>query len=172
MDNANGVDRPFVGYSLSRVAVALDLNALTGPLQGRWQLPLHLDSSARALYDFGSPADRAAAYQLILLEAGSSADHERWLDRDELLRLWPELYLPRVVRAAWQAEHLVLSRIGAGPDVPQVQRPEDRHCLLPPRNEGAPRRVLPARSWARPARSILATRSVTARAHAAVASRP
>jgi hypothetical protein len=89
VDNANGVDRPFVGYSLSRVAVALDLNALTGPLQGRWQLPLQLDSSARALFDLGSPTDRAAAYQLVLLEVGTSADHERWLDRDELLRLWP-----------------------------------------------------------------------------------
>ncbi len=25
---------------------------LRGPLNGRWQLPLHLDASARAVYDF------------------------------------------------------------------------------------------------------------------------
>ena len=71
------------------------------------------------MYDFGSPAERELAYQFVLLEAGSRLDHEQWLDRDELLRLWPELYLPRVVRAAWPAEHAVLARIGAGPRVPQ-----------------------------------------------------
>lgn len=99
--------------------VAPDRDALPGPIAGRWQLPLHLDSSARALYDCASPADRAVAYQLVLLEAGST-DHEQWLARDELERLWPRLYLPRVVRAARQAEHPVLVRIGAGPHVPQL----------------------------------------------------
>ncbi len=120
MDDTSSAGPPFVGYALRRVAVAPDLDALRGPLHGRWQLPLHLDASSRSVYDFGSPPDRELAYRLVLLEAGSRLDHEQWLDRDELLRLWPELYLPRVVRAAWQAEHAVLARIGAGPHVPQL----------------------------------------------------
>lgn len=119
VDDESPPGPPFVGYALRRVVVAPDLNALRGPLAGRWQLPLHLDASARALYDFADPLSRAEAYRLVLLEAGSAADHEQWLARDELVRLWSQLYLPRVVRAAWQAEHPPLARIGAGRDVPQ-----------------------------------------------------
>lgn len=111
---------PFSGYALRRVVVAPDLDALRGPLHGRRQLPLHLDSSARPFYDFASGRDRAQAYQLVLLEAGDPADLEQWLQHAELLRLWPELYLPRNVRAAWQSQHAVLARIGAGPHVPQL----------------------------------------------------
>ncbi len=110
---------PFSGYALRRVVVVTDLQTLHGPLQGQRQLPLHLDSSARPFYDFGSARDRAHAYQLVLLEAFEIIDLERWLQHDELLRLWPELYLPRHVRAAWQSEHPVLAGIGAGPHVPQ-----------------------------------------------------
>jgi hypothetical protein len=86
---------------------------------GQHQLPLHLDSSARAVYDFGSASDRAHAYQLVLLEAGSTDDLEQWLQHQELLRLWSGLYLPRVVRAAWQAQHRTLEQIGAGANAPQ-----------------------------------------------------
>lgn len=110
---------PFSGYALRRVTVAPDLDALRGPLHGSFHLPLHLDASARAVYDFAFPASRELAYRVVLLEAGSPRDHEQWLDREELLRLWSDLYLPRVVRAAWQAEHPVLQRIGADPQVPK-----------------------------------------------------
>ena len=111
---------PFSGYALRRVVVAPDLHALRAPLRGQRQLPLHLDSSARRFYDFGSARDRAQAYQLVLLEALEVADLEQWLQHAELLRLWPELYLPRKVRAAWQREHPILASIGAGPHVPQL----------------------------------------------------
>ena len=110
---------PGTGYALRPVVVASDLMALHGPLHGNWQLPLHLDASARPVLDFANAADREEAYQLVLLEAASEADLEQWLDRDELLRLWPELYLPGQVRAAWQSRHDVLARVGAGPRVPQ-----------------------------------------------------
>ncbi len=110
---------PGTGYALRPVVVASDLTALHGPLQGHWQLLLHLDASARPFLDFADAADREEAYQLVLLEAASEADLERWLYCDELLRLWPELYLPRQVRAAWQSRHDVLARVGAGPRVLQ-----------------------------------------------------
>lgn len=120
MNEASVGSPPFSGYALRRVVVAPDLEALRGPLHGQHQLPLHLDSSARPVYDFGSPRDRAQAYQLVLLEAVTTGDLEQWLQSDELLRLWPDLYLPRVVRAAWQSRHRVLAQIGAGPHVPQL----------------------------------------------------
>jgi hypothetical protein len=106
---------PYVGYQLRPVVVAPDLGALHGPTRGSHQLPRHLDSSARAYFDFAAPGDRTAAYQLVLLESTDVADHEQWLQRPQLL----ELYLPRAVRAAWQSAHPELARIGAGPHVPQ-----------------------------------------------------
>ncbi len=111
---------PGTGFALRRVVVAADLDALRGPLTGQRQLPLHLDASARAVFDFSVAADREQAYQLVLLEAGTVTDLEQWLDGRELLRLWPDLYLPRVVRAAWQDRHAALARVGAGPHVPQL----------------------------------------------------
>jgi hypothetical protein len=110
---------PYVGYQLRPVVVAPDLGALHGPTHGSHQLPRHLDSSARAYFDFAVLGDRTAAYQLVLLEAADVADHEQWLQRTQLLELWAELYLPRAVRAAWQSAHPELARVGAGPHVPQ-----------------------------------------------------
>ena len=122
MTSAGTVDGPIpgTGFALRRVVVAADLDALRGPLIGRRQLPLHLDASARAVFDFSVAGDREQAYQLVLLEAGTVTDLEQWLDGSELLRLWPDLYLPRVVRAAWQDRHPALARIGAGPHAPQL----------------------------------------------------
>ena len=111
---------PGTGYALRPVVVASDLTALHGPLEGLWQLPLHLDASARPILDFKVASDREEAYQLVLLEASCQDDLEQWLDGHELVRLWPELYLPRAVRAAWQARHPELERVGAGPRVPQL----------------------------------------------------
>lgn len=119
MTRTGPVTAPYVGYTLRHVVVAPDLQALRGPLQGQWQLPPHLDSSAPAVFDFARPRDLEEAYQLVLLEASSTADLEQWLDGEQLLRLWPELYLPRVVRVAWQSQHPQLARVGAGPRVPQ-----------------------------------------------------
>lgn len=111
---------PFSGYALRPVVVTPDLKALRGPLHGRRQPPLHLDASARPHYDFACPQDRSTAYKQVLLEASDPADLEQWLEHDELLLLWPELYLPRHVRAAWQNTHPPLANIGAGPHVPQL----------------------------------------------------
>jgi hypothetical protein len=71
---------PGTGYALRRVLVATDLAALRGPLSGRWQLALHLDASARAVYDFADPDEREDAYQIVLLEAASPADLKQCLE--------------------------------------------------------------------------------------------
>jgi hypothetical protein len=107
------------GYALRTVTVVDDLGRLHGPLEGTLQLPLHLDASARSTFDLADEHRRELLYQLVLLEAGSDADLEEWLDAAELVRMWPQLYLPRVVRAAWEARHPVLADRGAGPHVPR-----------------------------------------------------
>ncbi len=100
--------------------MAADLDRLHGPVSGRHQLPLRLDASARTVLDFADAAERAEGYQLVLLEARDVADLEQWLDRDELVRLWPELFLPRELRRAWQTQHADLAAAGAGPLVPSA----------------------------------------------------
>ena len=109
---------PGAGRALRPVIVAERLRDLHGPLTGLHQLPLRLDASARPLYDFADPHDRDLAYRIVLSEACSAADLTDWLDRDALLAMWPQLYLPKNVRAAWQDQHPELAQLGAGPHVP------------------------------------------------------
>lgn len=120
--NTAGPDKPIpgTGYALRTVIVAEDLDVLHGPLAGRAQLPLWLDASARRTYDLTDPHERALLYEVVLLEAGRPQDLSDWLDGEELVRLWPDLYLPRVVRAAWQAKHRRLEQAGTGPNVPPL----------------------------------------------------
>jgi len=97
---------------LRQVVVATGLAALRGPVSGRWQLPPHPNGSRGGrTTNFADPDER---------EAASPADLERWLGGTEFLRLWPQLFLPRVVRAAWQPQQPTLARAGAGPGVPQM----------------------------------------------------
>jgi hypothetical protein len=116
------VDRPGSSRSSGRllrvVVVVDDLADLRGPLTGEHRLPRHLDSSARHLYDFGDPKWRELAYRTVLMEAGTVTDVADWLDRDVLLAIWPELYLPPLVREAWQRRHPDLASAGTSPLVP------------------------------------------------------
>jgi hypothetical protein len=102
------------------VVVVDDLADLRGPLTGEHRLPRHLDSSARHLYDFGDPKWRELAYRTVLMEAGIVTDVADWLDRDVLLALWSELYLPPFVREAWQRRHPELAAASSGSLVPST----------------------------------------------------
>ncbi len=55
------------------------------------------------------------------MEAGTEADLTAWLDKDSLLAVWPQLYLPPFVRQAWERRHPQLACAGAPPHVPPVQ---------------------------------------------------
>lgn len=101
------------------IHVPADLNVLRGPLRGKVQLPLHLDASAQATYDLGDARRRWLLYEVVILEAWRDEDFGAWLNRDALVEAWPSLYLPRPVRAAWEARHPALAARGAGPDVPR-----------------------------------------------------
>lgn len=109
---------PSSGRMLRTVVVVDDLADLHGPLTGQHRLPRHLDASARHLYDFADPQWQELAYRTVLMEAGTVTDLADWLDRDALLAIWPELYLPPFVRAAWQRRHPELASAGTSPLVP------------------------------------------------------
>ncbi|GAA4216213.1 hypothetical protein [Actinocatenispora rupis] len=90
---------------IRRVPVEDDLTRLNGPTTGVVQLPnrllwqpdVHLDLSDRALLQF--------LYETVLREAHTGEELETWLDGETLIRLWPDLYLPRAVREQWERKH-------------------------------------------------------------------
>jgi hypothetical protein len=96
-------------YAFRPIAVPADLDALQGPLSGVVQLPSHIDTSARAWYDLADIRRRGMLYAVVILEAWRDEDFAAWLNRDALIELWPDLQLPRPVRARWEAKHPVLA---------------------------------------------------------------
>jgi hypothetical protein len=88
------------------VTVAPSLADLRGPTRGAVGLPLWLFWSCPGhTFDLGDQDMRRWLYQTVLREAGCLEDLTAYLDRDTLIALWPELYLPRGVRQAWEDRH-------------------------------------------------------------------
>jgi hypothetical protein len=66
-------------------------------------LPVELNWSAPARrYELRDRRQRARLYELVLRE-GEPTDLERWVDGVLLIDIWPDLVLPRGLRAGWQA---------------------------------------------------------------------
>jgi hypothetical protein len=65
-----------------------------------------------------TPAQPFMVNRRVAQQAGTEADVTEWLDKNELLALWPQLYLPSFVREAWERRHPELVLAGARPDVP------------------------------------------------------
>jgi len=89
-----GWDRPI--FSL------VSLDRMHGPLSGIVHLPLSIYNSGCGpdeVFDFGDEAARREAYAIILTHADAD-EAAKLLDADELLRLWPRLWLPTHVRRA------------------------------------------------------------------------
>ncbi|MFF1823699.1 hypothetical protein ACFVWG_40735 [Kribbella sp. NPDC058245] len=75
----------------------LDLDAALATVT----LPLHLNwSEPGRSFDLRNRADRARVYETVLREGGPE-DILQYVDGAFLVDLWPELVLPRDVRAAW-----------------------------------------------------------------------
>jgi hypothetical protein len=89
----------------TRVVTAPSLNELRGPVSGVIELPRRLFWQPDRHVDLDDPALLAWTYETVLREAVSVEELRTWLDGPTLVRLWPELYLPRWVRQAWQARH-------------------------------------------------------------------
>jgi hypothetical protein len=76
---------------------------LRGPFGGHVTLDRSLDWSSDSTYDLDDPGDLQVMYQTVLNEAATADDLIRWLNADNLLRVWPSLWLPVRLRALWQA---------------------------------------------------------------------
>jgi hypothetical protein len=66
------------------------LDDLKGPAAGDVELPLHVAWSGRRVYDVGDSEQRLVLYALLLAEA-QREDLERFLHRDSLVSMWPQL---------------------------------------------------------------------------------
>jgi hypothetical protein len=103
---------PRAGYQSRpgrRVTVAPSLADLRGPTEGVVELPLWLFWSCPGhAFDLGDRDMRQWLYQTVLREAGRLEDLTAYLDGATLIALWPDLYLPKDVRQAWEDQHPVL----------------------------------------------------------------
>ena len=99
-----------------RAVVAASLADLRGPTTGTVELPLWLFWSIPGhTFDLGDRDMRRWLYETVLREAGRPGDLTSHLDGDTLIALWPELYLPKGVRQAWEDTHPVLRAAAAAP---------------------------------------------------------
>jgi hypothetical protein len=96
--------------------VAASLADLRGPAEGTVELPIWLFwSSPDHTFDLADPDMRRWLYQIVLREASRQEDLTAYLDGDTLIALWPELYLPKGVRQAWEDRHPALRTAAAAP---------------------------------------------------------
>jgi DNA invertase Pin-like site-specific DNA recombinase len=100
---------PYQARPGRRVLVIDDLADLRGPTTGSVELPLRLFwSLPDHRFDLDDPDMRTWYYQTVLREASRPTDITTYLDGDTLVSLWPDLYLPKGVRRAWEEHHQVL----------------------------------------------------------------
>jgi hypothetical protein len=91
-----------------RALVAPDLGALHGPTSGTAVLPHRMFWQADRRIDLDDPHLLRWTYETVLREAATAEELRAWLDGPTLVRLWPELFLPRGVRRAWEERHPAL----------------------------------------------------------------
>lgn len=95
------------------VLVAGDLAELQGPVSGTVELPLWLFWYPDRTFDLDDPATLRWMYQTVLREAARPGDLTEFLNGDTLVAVWPELFLPKGVRQAWEERYPVLRAASA-----------------------------------------------------------
>ena len=91
------------------VLVVRDLADLHGPASGPVVLPLRLYwSPPGRVFDLDDPFMLRSMYQVVLGESIRAEELTGNLNRDTLLAVWPDLYLPKGVRLAWEERHPML----------------------------------------------------------------
>jgi len=85
-------------------------------VDGTVRLPLRLYwSGSSPGFDLGETFLRRWLYEIVLREAASPEDLTSYLDGGTLVALWPDLYLPKGVRQAWEELHPALRAAPAAP---------------------------------------------------------
>lgn len=97
-----------------RVAIVRSLGELHGPLSGVVELPHRMFWQPDRHVDLDNPALLRWAYETVLREAATGDELRAWLDGPTLIRVWPDLFLPRWVRQAWQQSHPELAAQAPG----------------------------------------------------------
>lgn len=79
------------------------LGELTGPVEGRVALPLHVAWSGLRTYDLDQPRQCMSLYRTVLAE-GQHDDLVAFLNRDLLLAQWSDLrtLISRHIRTVWE----------------------------------------------------------------------
>ena len=96
------------------VLVAADLADLCGPVTGVVELPLRLFwSAADRTFDLADPDMLRSMYEKVLREAVQAGELAAYLDGGTLIAVWPQLFLPRNLRQAWEQRHPELRRAAA-----------------------------------------------------------
>ena len=94
-----------------KVLVAADLTDLRGPTEGVVELPLRLFWSAPdRRFDLGDLDMLRSMYEKVLRGAIRMDELITYLNGGRLIDVWPDLFLPRDVRRAWEDQHPVLRR--------------------------------------------------------------
>lgn len=92
---------PFSFADIRAYALPQSLDELQGPASGTITLPHELAWSGRRRFDLADSYDRLAMYKIVL-EEGDPSHLRRLLNRDMLLREWPNMLPARQVRSLWE----------------------------------------------------------------------
>ena len=107
---------PYQARPGRRVLVVRDLADLRGPASGMVTLPLRLFwSPPGRVFDLDDPFMLRSMYQIVLGEAIRAEELTTYLNRDVLLAVWRDLYLPKGVRRAWEEMHPALRAAAPAP---------------------------------------------------------
>jgi hypothetical protein len=90
--------------------VPSSLDALGGPVTGVLELPVTVHWGPQRVYDLATSHEMVFAYQQIVRE-GTTADQERLLNRDLLVRVWSELILPPRCQRLWETRFCELATV-------------------------------------------------------------
>ena len=97
---------PYQSRPGRRVLVTTNLADLRGPVQGTVVLPLRLYwSPAGRVFDLNDPYMLRTMYEVVLQESVQADELASWLNGDKLAGVWPQLWLPKGVRRAWEEYH-------------------------------------------------------------------
>lgn len=84
------------------------LDALAGPSSGVIELPRTLYWGPEQDVDLSDHSDTQRMYQAVV-RIGTVDEQKEWLDRNTLIRIWPDLVLPIRCIAAWESRFPELS---------------------------------------------------------------